>query len=295
MKRANTMNNLSRRKFIQYGSTAAGTAILATLGHQSAIATTTGNRNITAEAAADSIKIGIVYSTTGSIASVEKPLLNSTLLAIEHINAGTGAWVNNGEGISGQKVEPVVINPASDWRRYNQAVKQLADEENIVDVLGSNIVDDTCMRDLISLMYRELGPKGFFIGSEHPYVKGAHGVGKAELEKLGGSVIGDKYVELDTHQFGNLSSKIKVANPDFIVAGLVGNETELFQRYLMDFGMLEKYSSIGGYSTTFAPVDKAFTKQFQNKFGAKQTINYRIGTAYSETIRMAESLELSWA
>lgn len=60
-------SGLSRRKFIKYGSLAVGTGILTAC---SGGASSTGDENL----GENPIKVGVMYSTTGTIAIVEKSL-----------------------------------------------------------------------------------------------------------------------------------------------------------------------------------------------------------------------------
>ncbi|MEM6599418.1 MAG: transporter substrate-binding protein, partial [Cyanobacteria bacterium P01_C01_bin.69] len=130
MSQSRVFSNLSRRKFLQYSSLAAGTGVLA--------ACTSGGSGGSSDVdlGENPIKVGVMYSTTGTIAIVEKSLQDATFLAIEQINTGTGPWEGRGEGIAGRKIEKVVVNPNSDWDLYNQMSKRLIDEDQVVCVLG---------------------------------------------------------------------------------------------------------------------------------------------------------------
>jgi len=48
------------------------------------------------------IKVGILHSLTGTMAISEKPVMQTTLLAIEQINAD--------DGLLGRKIEAVVVD-----------------------------------------------------------------------------------------------------------------------------------------------------------------------------------------
>ena len=106
------LNAITRRKFIQYGSLAAASSIVAACTPTTTTPTTTGGTATTAASpAADGkkgIKVGVMYSTTGSIAIVEKSLQDATFLAIDQINEGTGPWAGK-KGIDGQMIEKVVV------------------------------------------------------------------------------------------------------------------------------------------------------------------------------------------
>lgn len=281
---SSVMSNLSRRKFIQYSSVAATTSLLA-IGSQRVLASNEVN--------SDTIQVGIRYSTTGHLAAVEKPLLHSTLLAIEHINSGVGAWAGNGVGIAGKKIEPIIINPGSNWEQYKQAEQRLFEEKHVTQMMDYHIADEREMQDAVTMLHRDNGLNGFFVRTDHPYAKAAIAAGQTTLRQLGGSIIGNESVELDASDLNKIIASIKATRPDFIVSGLVGDEAILFSKSLSELGMLNSCLFIGGYPTAVTPADKAFTKQFQAKFGTKQTMNYRIQTVYTEAITMAKGMKHS--
>ena len=57
--------------------------------------------------AADTIKVGIMHSLSGTMAISETPLKDVALMTIDEINAKGG--------VLGKKLEPVVVDPASNW------------------------------------------------------------------------------------------------------------------------------------------------------------------------------------
>jgi urea transport system substrate-binding protein len=57
--------------------------------------------------AADTIKVGVLHSLSGTMAISETVLKDVTLMAIDEINAKGG--------VLGKKLEPVVVDPASNW------------------------------------------------------------------------------------------------------------------------------------------------------------------------------------
>jgi ABC-type branched-subunit amino acid transport system substrate-binding protein len=57
--------------------------------------------------AADTIKVGILHSLSGTMAISETVLKDTVLMAIDEINAKGG--------VLGKKLEPVVVDPASNW------------------------------------------------------------------------------------------------------------------------------------------------------------------------------------
>ena len=57
--------------------------------------------------AADTIKVGILHSLSGTMAISETSLKDMALMTIDEINAKGG--------VLGKKLEPVVVDPASNW------------------------------------------------------------------------------------------------------------------------------------------------------------------------------------
>ncbi|MGB3670506.1 MAG: ABC transporter substrate-binding protein [Phormidesmis sp.] len=275
-------SGFSRRKFLQYSSLAVGTTVLA------ACTGGGGGGESQADLGEDPIKVGVMYSTTGSIAIVEKSLQDATFLAIEQINTGTGPWEGKGEGIGGRKIERIVVNPNSDWDLYNQMSKRLIDEDQVVCVLGcytsasrksvlpvfeekdsilyypvyyegnecsSNVfytgaAPNQQITDSIPYCYDNFGPKGFFVGSDYIYPKESNRIAIAELEKAGGQAVGDEYAALGTTEFITIINKIKAAQPDFVLSNLVGDSIPAFYRQFKDAGISAEDIPIMAYPTT---------------------------------------------
>ena len=57
--------------------------------------------------AQETIKVGILHSLSGTMAISETVLKDTVLMAIDEINAKGG--------VMGKKLEPVVVDPASNW------------------------------------------------------------------------------------------------------------------------------------------------------------------------------------
>ena len=78
--------------------------------------------------AADPIKVGILHSLSGTMAISETSLKDVALMTIEEINA-------NG-GLLGRKIEPVVVDPASDWPLFAEKARGLIQQEKVAVVFG---------------------------------------------------------------------------------------------------------------------------------------------------------------
>jgi urea transport system substrate-binding protein len=78
--------------------------------------------------AADTIKVGILHSLSGTMAISESALKETALMTIAEINA-------NG-GVMGKKLEPVVVDPASNWPLFAEKARQLLTQDKVAVVFG---------------------------------------------------------------------------------------------------------------------------------------------------------------
>jgi len=78
--------------------------------------------------AADTIKVGILHSLSGTMAISETTLKDTALMAIAEINAHGG--------VLGKKLEPVVVDPASNWPLFAEKARQLLSQDKVAVVFG---------------------------------------------------------------------------------------------------------------------------------------------------------------
>jgi urea transport system substrate-binding protein len=78
--------------------------------------------------AEETIKVGILHSLSGTMAISETALKNTALMTIEEINAKGG--------VLGKKLEPVVVDPASNWPLFAEKAKQLLSQDKVAVVFG---------------------------------------------------------------------------------------------------------------------------------------------------------------
>lgn len=78
--------------------------------------------------AAGTIKVGIMHSLSGTMAISETPLKDVALMAIDDINAKGG--------VLGKKLEPVVVDPASNWPLFAEKARQLLAQDKVSVVFG---------------------------------------------------------------------------------------------------------------------------------------------------------------
>jgi urea transport system substrate-binding protein len=79
-------------------------------------------------AADKTIKVGILHSLSGTMAISETALKDVALMTIEEINAKGG--------VLGKQLEPVVVDPASNWPLFAEKARQLLAQDKVAAVFG---------------------------------------------------------------------------------------------------------------------------------------------------------------
>jgi urea transport system substrate-binding protein len=70
------------------------------------------------------IKVGILHSLSGTMAISETALKNMALMTIDDINKHGG--------VLGRKLEPVVVDPASDWPLFAEKARELLAKDKVL-------------------------------------------------------------------------------------------------------------------------------------------------------------------
>jgi len=81
-----------------------------------------------ARAGDETIKIGILHSLSGTMAISEEVLKDTILMLIED--------QNRKGGLLGRKLEPIVVDPASDWNMFAEKARDLLTKEKVAVVFG---------------------------------------------------------------------------------------------------------------------------------------------------------------
>jgi urea transport system substrate-binding protein len=82
----------------------------------------------TVHAAEDTIKVGILHSLTGTMAISESVLKDTVLMLI--------ADQNKKGGLLGKKLEPIIVDPASNWDAYAEKASELLTKGKVAVVFG---------------------------------------------------------------------------------------------------------------------------------------------------------------
>jgi len=78
--------------------------------------------------AEDTVKVGVLHSLSGTMAISEKSLKDVLLFTFDEINAKGG--------VLGKKIEPVIVDPASNWPLFAEKAEQLLVQDKVAVVFG---------------------------------------------------------------------------------------------------------------------------------------------------------------
>jgi len=82
--------------------------------------------------AQETVKIGVLHSLSGTMAISETSLRDVVLMASDEINAAGGVKV----GGKSYKIEPIVVDPASNWPLFAEKAKQLIVQDKVAVTFG---------------------------------------------------------------------------------------------------------------------------------------------------------------
>ena len=93
-----------------------------------ALCTTLSFSSASVLAADETIKVGVLHSLSGTMAISETTLKDTVLMLIEE--------QNKKGGLLGKKLEPVVVDPASNWPLFAEKARELIEKEKVDVVFG---------------------------------------------------------------------------------------------------------------------------------------------------------------
>ncbi|MCP4254057.1 MAG: urea ABC transporter substrate-binding protein [Candidatus Scalindua sp.] len=213
------------------------------------------------------IKVGILHSLTGTMAISEKPVVDSTLMAIEEINLQGG--------ILGRIIEPVVVDGRSDWPTFAEEAERLIVEEKVSVVFGcwtsasrktvkpifeeynhllfypvqyeglehsKNIIytgaaPNQQIIPAIKWCFDNLGHRFFLVGSDYVFPRTANEIIKDILTVLKGEVLGEEYISLGSDDVDDVVLKIRETQPDVILNTINGDSNIHFFKRLGEAGI----------------------------------------------------------
>jgi urea transport system substrate-binding protein len=151
--------------------------------------------------------------------------------------------------------------------------------------------------------------KWFIVGNDYVFPRKTADAAKADIQKEGGSVVGEEFTPLGTSDFSSILAKIKAAEPDFILQVLVGSDAVSFNKQLSTQGLSKKPQSLavaveensvkamgssaeGIFATgeyfqaVDTPANQAFIKKYKEMFGETADLQTFMSLGIYEAIHM---------
>jgi urea transport system substrate-binding protein len=216
----------------------------------------------------DTVTVGILHSTTGTMAISETGSVQAEKLAIEQINESGG--------VLGRQIEIIQEDGASDWPTFAEKAKKLLVQDKVAAVFGCwtsasrkavlpvfeqyngmlyyptfyegleqspNVIytgQEATQQILagIDWVVEEKDAKTFFLlGSDYIWPRTSNKIARKHIEKLGLKVVGEEYYPLGHTQFNSVINKIRLRKPDVIYAIVVGGSNVAFYKQLKAAGL----------------------------------------------------------
>ncbi|MCB5362789.1 transporter substrate-binding domain-containing protein [Pusillimonas sp. CC-YST705] len=235
----------------------------------------------------DPIRVGVLFSKTGEICTIETSQLMGTLFAIEEINESGG--------INGREIEVVYYDPLSSPGRYRVLAEQLVlrDKVNVIfgcylsstrkavlpiiekwnrvlfyptlyegfecssNVIYTGAAPNQNSIQLAEYMTSNYGARVYLVGSDYIYPYESNRIMMDLIQQHpSGEKLGERYVPLNAtrEDFADIIEDIKNKQPDFVFSTVVGNSTQHFYRAYAEAGLSPRNMPIASLTTLEAEV-----------------------------------------
>jgi ABC-type branched-subunit amino acid transport system substrate-binding protein len=231
-------------------------------------------------------RVGVLFSQSGVMAVIEETQLRATLLAIEEINQGGG--------VNGRELVPVIYDPGSETRAFALCAKRLMVEDGVTTIFGCytsssrkavlpvverlngllwyptlyegfefspNVIYTGAAPNqnsvaLCDYLTETYGSRFYFVGSDYVYPRESNRVMRDLLRSRGGEVVGETYLDLRAKRtdFGPVMRQIRNAGADVIFSTVVGYSTVYLYQSYLDAGFDPRVTPIASLTTTESEV-----------------------------------------
>ena len=213
------------------------------------------------------LRVGVLHSLSGTMATSESPVVDAVQLAIQEINAAGG--------LLGRPVEAVVADGRSEEDVFVREAARLIDEEHVATIFGCwtsasrkavlPIIEDRNHLLVYPVQYEGLedspqvlyvgaapnqqimpaiawaiaqGKKRFFhVGSDYVFPRAAGEIIRDQLGGMGGELAGEAYLPLGASEVDPIIAQIVAAKPDLLLNTINGDTNVSFFRALRKAGL----------------------------------------------------------
>jgi urea transport system substrate-binding protein len=215
------------------------------------------------------IKVGIIHSLSGPMATSERCIVDAFQFAIDELNDAGGL-------LGGRQIEAVIRDGRSNEYEFAREAEDLITKQNVVTLFGGwrspgrKMMEQVCHRHEHLLLYPtayeglEQSPyviylgstpnqsvlpavkwafaflnkrKVFLIGTDGVYSRSVHEIVKDELKTLGGTIVGEEYRLLGESNFADVAAQVHQSGADLIVNTACGIGNSSMFRCLREAGV----------------------------------------------------------
>lgn len=230
----------------------------------------------------ETVKVGVLFSQTGSMAVTETAHINGVLLACEEINARGG--------IRGRLLEPILMNPDGDDRKYAEMATDLLVNYGVKTIFGcclstsrkavlplierfdgvlfypsvyegfeyspnviyGGAVPNQIVPPLLEYVFEHHGRRIALIGSDTLYAREINRIVKEFLSESGGDVVAEVYLPFsaETGEIRAAIAQCGVDQTDAVLSTMVGGDSVALYNLYAESGLREKSVPIASLTTT---------------------------------------------
>ena len=230
----------------------------------------------------DTVRVGVLFSQTGKMEVTETAHINGVLLACEEIN--------NSGGILGAPIEPVLMNPDGDDRKYAEMATDLLVNHGVKTIFGCclstsrkavlplierfdgvlfypsvyegfeyspNVIyggatPNQMVPPLLDYIFENHGRRIALIGSDTLYAREINRIVKEFLGESGGEVVVETYLPFSPEEGEILTviGQCRSEETDVILSTVVGEDSVTLYRFYGESDQRKKGIPIASLTTT---------------------------------------------
>jgi two-component system NtrC family sensor kinase len=291
------------------------------------------------------VTVGILHSLTGTMAIGEPSLKNAALMAI--------AEINQAGGVLGKIIEPIIADGASNpaifareaqtsiqdygavalfgcWTSATRkAVIPVLEKYNILlwyPVQYEGLEESACVFYTGSCPNQQIMPavrwflaqnrkRFYLIGSDYVFPRTINKIVRAQLEREGGSCLGEQYLPLGATHFESIAAFIDQVKPDVVLNALNGDSNIAFYQQFQAAGIdpqevpilavsvaeeelrrigeaaVGHYASWSYFQSLPTPENQTFVQNFRVRYGSEQVTSDPIEAAYTQVYLWKQAVE----
>jgi urea transport system substrate-binding protein len=245
------------------------------------------------------IKVGVLHSSTGTMAISERSVIDATLLAIDEINERGG--------VLGRPVEAIIEDGESDNAVFAAKAEKLITQDRVCTLFGcwtsasrktvlpvlakhSHLlfypVQYEGLEQSPNIVYTGAAPnqqiipavkwcvsalkkkRFFLVGSDYVFPRAANAIIRDQAVNLGAEIVGEAYLLLGSSDVRDLARQIAAAEPDAILNTVNGDSNVALFRALRAAGVSPEKTPTISFSISEVELSSLSTKDLVGDYAA---------------------------